>query len=79
MISRRLLMGIPEGSENHTAQMPQAEARNTDTCHEEPSLFLMYLPSHCPSAPSSVPQSHLSQCPGHGLEEQHRAGAQHKL
>lgn len=79
MISRRLLTGIPGGSENHTAQLPQAETRNTATCHEEPSLFLMYLPSHCPSALSSVPQSHLSQCPGHDLEEQHTEGAQHEI
>lgn len=43
---------------------------------QESPLLLRYHLSRCPSAPSSMPQSHLSGCPGPGLKEQHRACSQ---
>lgn len=40
--------------------------------------LLHYHLSHCPSAPSSMPRSHPSGCPGPGLEKQRRPRAQHQ-
>lgn len=72
VISRRLLTGIPAGSNCHCLE--QGPGRSCPP--QEPPPLLHYHPSRCPSAPSSTPRFHLSGCPGPGLEEQHRPRAQ---
>lgn len=75
VISRRLLMGIPAGSNSRTAPLPRAGAGDAPA---PAPLLLRYHPSRCPSAPSSMPRSHLSGCPGPGLEEQQRPLTQYQ-
>lgn len=75
VISRRLLMGIPAGSNSRTAPLPRAGAGDAPA---PAPLLLRYHPSRCPSAPSSTPRSHLSGCPGPGLEEQQRSLTQYQ-
>lgn len=72
VISRRLLTGIPAGSNCHCLEQGPGRSRPP----QEPPPLLHYHPSRCPSAPSSMPRFHLSGCPGPGLEEQHRPRAQ---